>query len=140
MLVCRRGKQTNFSVVGAIRWCPNRQKRLGYRFTATGRFAWIEHLLRHPDLPANLFLLLWAQDDLWLDTLRALHSNPDGGSLRSATGTRAGPGKPFRWRETWVSAIEESLGWANPDKCRALSRERAAMVEKILRNGRMENM
>ena len=72
-----------------------------------------------------------------MDALRALLSNSDGGVSRSATGTRAGPGKPFRWSGGWVSAIRGALGWANPERCKAATRERAALVETILHYGRL---
>ena len=53
---------------------------------------WMEHLHRHPSYPASL--LLAVHDDIWLQTLRALHSSEGSDvALRAGrTGTRAGKG------------------------------------------------
>ena len=89
---------------------------------------WLEHLQRHPDMPANV--LVWTQDDLWLQALRALHPS-------ATTGTRSGPGKPLRWSENWVASIRETLGLENAERDKMKTRERAMLVQIVLQYGRL---
>ena len=89
---------------------------------------WLEHLQRHPDMPANV--LVWTQDDLWLQALRALHPS-------ATTGTRSGPGKPLRWSESWVASIRETLGLENAERDKMKTRERAMLVQIVLQYGRL---
>ena len=96
---------------------------------------WLEHLKRHPGFPAAQ--LLEIQDDLWLQTLRALHPTADGVSLLAGrTGTRGGAGKPTRWSALWVAALTEELGVDNAFRDKTLTRERAMMVEAMIKHGR----
>ena len=89
---------------------------------------WLEHLNRHPYLPASL--LLQAQDDLWLQTLPALHSSDESTESLQAglMGTRSAVGKPIRWSEHWVAALTEAVGIENSDQDNGLSRERAVLL------------
>ena len=95
---------------------------------------WLEHLKWDPDFPAAQ--LLEVQDDLWLQTLRALHPSADGVSLLAGrTGTRGGAGKPNRWSALWVAALTEELGVDNAARDKTLTRERATMVEAMIKHG-----
>ena len=98
---------------------------------------WLEHLKRHPDIPAAA--LLEVQDDVWLQTIRALTSGDVSPSslVGGRTGTRSGPGKPIRWSESWVKVLEDTSGIANPLRDKGVTRERAQMVEAILHYGRL---
>ena len=101
---------------------------------------WLEHLKRHPANPASL--LLDVQTDLWVETMRALRwtvsTHP---SLRGGgTGTRSGPGKPIRWAEHWVDALHAAFGLENPTRDKALSRQRAQLVQAMLENGRLHGV
>jgi len=98
---------------------------------------WLEHLKRHPDIPAAA--LLEVQDDVWLQTIRALTSGDVSPSslVGGRTGTRSGPGKPIRWSESWVKVLEDTSGIANPLRDKGVTRERAQMVEAILQYGRL---
>ena len=96
---------------------------------------WLEHLKRHPDFPAAQ--LLEVQDDLWLQTLRALHPSADGVSLSAGrTGTRGGAGKPNRWWAFWVAALTDELGVDNPLRDRDLTSAQATVLKVIMRHGR----
>ena len=88
---------------------------------------WLEHLKRHPDFPAAN--LLEIQDDLWLQTLRALHPSADGGSLSAGrTGTRGGARKPSRWSAVWVAALADELGVENPFRDSGLAIAQATVL------------
>ena len=89
---------------------------------------WVEHLQRHPDLPADV--LLSVQDDLWVQTMRFFSWTPSRprSLLSGATGTRSGPGKPARWAERWVEALKVSHGTDNPERDKAKTLERAKFV------------
>ena len=86
---------------------------------------WVEHVRRHADAPASL--LLGVQTDLWLETMRALRwtvsSSPSLGIL--GTGTRSRLGKPMRWPERWLDALDTALGLDNAGRVAALTRGRA---------------
>ena len=86
---------------------------------------WVEHLRRHPELPAAI--LLTVQDDLWMQISRGLNWTPSrDASLRSgATRTRSGPGKPIRWAELWLEALQTEQGWDNANRSRKLTKQRA---------------
>ena len=89
----------------------------------------LEHIRRHPETPGAI--VLGVQEDLWLDTLRFLHA-------AGGTGTRTGPGKPIRWGERWIQLLVENGGVDNPDRDKALTRERATILETILVHGRWQ--
>ena len=96
---------------------------------------WMEHLHRHPNCPASL--LMAVQDDMWLLTLRALHAcDGSDDSLRAGrTGTRAGRGRPVRWGQLWVQAVQVDLGWNNASRDREATRARAMIVQTVLEHG-----
>ena len=98
---------------------------------------WLEHLQRHPESPGSM--LLEVQDDLWVQTLRALNvkSASFDNVLSGRTNTRSGPGKPIRWAESWVQALKVASGIANPMRDKALTRERAQLVTTMLDHGRV---
>ena len=84
-------------------------------------------------------MLLDVQDEMRLRTMRALRwtvgTDPE---LRfGATGTRSGPGRPIRWADQWLNKLEEHLGTSNLGRAKALTRQRAMMVETILVYGRL---
>ena len=95
---------------------------------------WVEHLHRHPLIPAAL--LLTVQDDLWVQTVRALNMtamNFDG-FLAGATRTRVGAGRPIRWAETWLSALQSELGLDNRTRQKKLTKTRAEFVQRCVFN------
>ena len=96
---------------------------------------WMEHVQRHPESPACLILSV--QDDLWLETMRALHTAEGSDSALRAgrTGTRSGRGRPIRWSAGWVTAVQDTFGWANSLRDKGLTRERASVIEAILSFG-----
>ena len=71
---------------------------------------WMEHVQRHAESPAHRILSV--QDDLWLETMRALHSTEgsDDALRAGRTGTRSGRGRPIRWSAGWVTAVQDPLG------------------------------
>ena len=97
----------------------------------------VEHLRRHPECPAGVFLSV--QDDLWLQTVRAMQAaDICAQSVRAGrTGTRAGRGKPVRWGHFWVAAVEVSYGWENLTRDRGHTRARADAIYAYLEIGRM---
>ena len=98
---------------------------------------WVEHLRRHVDCPA--FLLLSVQDDLWLQTIRALQlaAFTDESVRAGRTRTRAGRGKPVRWGHFWIDAVEEAFGWENLTRDRGDTRVRANAIYAFLEHGRL---
>ena len=101
---------------------------------------WLEHVLRHPTWPASL--LVRAQDDLWLQTLRFLHVRASKYDSYSSgeTGTRSCPGFPFRWSDKWLPVLQEATGLENPGKTKALTRKQGALVETILEFGKLHGV
>ena len=101
---------------------------------------WVEHVRRHADAPASL--LLGVQTDLWLETMRALRwtvsSSPSLGLL--GTGTRSGLGKPIRWSERWLDALDTALGLDNAGRDAALTRQRAHLIETVLEKGKLHGV
>ena len=77
-------------------------------------------------------MLLREQDDVWLQTMRALHWQPsrDGALLSGATGTRAGPGNPIRWSQSWVGRLKNARGVENMERNKRLTKTRAAFVRE----------
>ena len=98
---------------------------------------WLEHLLRHKDHPSSI--LLAAQDDLWLATMRALswRLGRRASSNAGATGTRAGAGRPNRWGSGWIVALESVYDLENCTRDTELTRQKAMVVETILETGRL---
>ena len=98
---------------------------------------WVEHLRRHPDMPAAM--LINVQTELWLQTMRALRwtVSIDPNLRFGATGTRSGPGRPFRWGHQWLENLEEVSGTENQCRCKALTRERAMLLQAFLEHGRI---
>ena len=96
---------------------------------------WMELVQRHPESPACLILSV--QDDLWLETMRALlTADGSDSALRAGrTGTRSGRGRPIRWSAGWVTAVKDTFGWANSLRDKGLTRERASVIEAILSFG-----
>ena len=96
---------------------------------------WVEHLKRHQEMPAAM--LVNVQTELWLETMRALRwtvsSHPSIQAL--GTGTRSGPGKPLRWSERWLDKLQQKLGTENPERNKALTKQRAMFVEHGLLHG-----
>ena len=99
---------------------------------------WVEHLMRHTDGPGGK--LLTVQDELWIQTVRALHWTPsrDASLGSGATGTRLGRGRPIRWVGAWLDILRQSHDLENPDRDKALSRQRAGVVATILQYGKWE--
>ena len=56
--------------------------------------------------------------------------------LAGRTRTRSGAGKPIRWAETWVQKLKDSHGIENLTCGKEVTRERAQLVETMLRYGR----
>ena len=104
---------------------------------ATCLVRWMEHLKRHPDFPAAM--LLETQDAVWLQTIRFLNCGDASSSSLSGgrTGTRSGPGKPIRWAQSWLKAVEDASGITSTLRDKALTRERAQMVETMMQYGRL---
>ena len=98
---------------------------------------WVEHLRRHVECPARV--LSSVQDDLWLQTVRAMQAaEMCAQSVRAGrTGTRAGRGKPVRWGHFWVAALEESYGWENVTRDRGHTGARTNAIYALLEHGRM---
>ena len=92
---------------------------------------WVEHLRRHREMPASM--LLDCQDSMWLQTIRALRwtVGTDPALRFGATGTRSGPGRPIRWADQWLDKLQENLGTDNPARNKALTRQRATLVQTI---------
>jgi len=88
----------------------------------------LEHLQRHPELPAAQ--LLNVQGDLWLQAMRALcwDASRDVSLRAGATRTRTGPGKPTRWSESWIEALKSEHGVDNPTRSKKLTKQRAVFV------------
>ena len=101
---------------------------------------WVEHLGRHPDMPAAV--LLSVQDDLWVQTMRALSWTPsrDAFLLAGATNTRGGAGKPIRWSENWLKALDAALGLENAVRNKAITRQRASLVRVVLEKGKLHGV
>ena len=101
---------------------------------------WVEHLKRHPAMPAAL--LLEVQCDLWLQTMRALRwtVSRDPSAFLGATGTRSGPGRPLRWSEDWLAKIDDHLGLENGSRNKGLTRERAALVRTFMQYGTLHGV
>ena len=101
---------------------------------------WVEHVRRHGDTPVAR--LLNVQSDLWLDTMRALRWTVSSSSFAGmlGPGTRSGPGKPIRWSEQWLDAVESALGLDNEERYAAVTRERAQMVQGILERARLHGV
>ena len=85
---------------------------------------------RHPATPASF--LITVQDDLWIQTVRALNMRAMSfeGFLAGATSTRSGPGKPIRWADGWLSALEAEWGVDNLTRQKNLTKQRAEYVRK----------
>ena len=100
----------------------------------------MEHLHRHPECPASLTLAI--QDDLWLETMRALHSSEgsDAALRAGRTCTRRGRGRPVRWGQLWVQAVQEAYGWDSHTRDKGATRERASTVETVLERGAWEGV
>ena len=101
---------------------------------------WVEHVRRHGQTPAAL--LLNVQSDLWLDTMRALRWTVNSSSFSGmlGTGTRSGPGKPIRWSEQWLHAVEAALGLDNEDRNSGTTRQRAQLVQCILEKAKLHGV
>ena len=74
-----------------------------------------------------------------VQTLRALNARTVNfcNIVAGRTGSRAGPGKPIRWSESWVQALQEAAGIENPTRDHGMTRERAQIVATMLEYGRL---
>ena len=94
---------------------------------------WVEHLYRKQS--GVLFKLLVSQDELWLQTCRALAGNTGVGRsiFAGATQTRSSPGFPLRWGEGWLEDVGRvGGGWDNPQKSKERSQEKVnALLARI---------
>ena len=86
--------------------------------------------------------LLAIQDDLWKQTLRALHWAPSrDASLRAgAMNTQSGRGKLICWGENWLEALESAVGLENFLRDKRITRQRAVLVRIILEKGRLHGV
>jgi len=86
---------------------------------------WLEHLFRHPDGVG--FVLLLVQDAEWLRSKReecrgsGVSRTIDAGEAR----TRAGPGAPLRFCDTWFERLKSFGYFENPQRSREISKETA---------------
>jgi len=126
----------------AERFCRRRNRvvadcRKRFKLTISEAWAlalvrWVEHLERHPEMPASV--LLKAQTDLWLQTMRALRwtVSSDPMLLSGATGTRSGPGQPIRWSSKWLSWLQEEHGTQNAFRSKTVTERRADFVHDLV--------
>ena len=91
---------------------------------------WVEHMRRHPATPASF--LITVQDDLWIQTVRALNMRAMSfeGFLAGATSTRSGPGKTNSVGRWLVIRVGSRVGRGQLDQAKEFDEAEGGICAK----------